>query len=88
MEIKELTIDRLIAGGDGIGYFVPQVLPGERVEVKIIEVKKGFNRCLLINVLEPSDKRIEPFCKNYTQCGGCSFQFTSYNNQIDYTKYI
>lgn len=91
---KRLTIDKLIAGGDGLGYidgkahFVPQSLPGEIVDIEIIEDKKGFNRCRLVNVVTKSVYRVEPFCSLYGKCGGCNLQYTEYENQLSVKKQI
>lgn len=92
MEIKRLTIDKIITGGDGLGFadgkahFVPEVLPGEVVEVEVISNKKGFNRCRLENVIERSKDRVEPFCEYYSLCGGCNMQHITYNKQLEIKK--
>lgn len=89
-----ITIDKLIAGGDGLGYidgkahFIPGVLPGEVVEIEITENKKGFNRCEVTKILEPSQFRETPFCPIYEECGGCNLQYTSYENQLKLKKQI
>lgn len=94
VNIKKITIDKLIAGGDGIGFidgkvhFIPGVLPGEIVEIEIVENKKGFNRCKLIKVLTKSKSREPSFCPIYELCGGCNLQFTSYENQLEIKKQI
>lgn len=83
-----VEIEKIIAGGDGLAFhngkahFVPGVLPGEIVEVKVIEEKKGFNRCVVTDIKSPSSNRLEPFCKYFGECGGCSLQFTNYDNQL------
>lgn len=84
----KIKIDKIIAGGDGLGFidgkahFVPQSLPGEILEIEVIESKKGFNRCKVVKIIEPSVNRTEPFCPLYNECGGCNMQYTSYENQI------
>lgn len=94
MEIKRIIIDKLIAGGDGLGYidgkahFVPGVLAQEVVDVEIIENKKGFNRCKVVKIVEKSSLRKVPFCSLYNECGGCNLQYTSYDNQLILKKQI
>lgn len=70
-----LKIDRLGAVGDGIAntergaVYVPFALPGEEVNVALEK-----DRGTLIAVLEPSPARIEPSCRHFTECGGCTLQ--------------
>lgn len=88
MNIIEIYIDKIIYGGDGMGlvegkvHFVPGVLPGELVSAEVVEEKRGFNRCRLLKILEPSPYRVEPTCSLYGRCGGCNFQHTDYENQL------
>jgi 23S rRNA (uracil1939-C5)-methyltransferase len=71
-ELRDLTIDRLGAQGDGVaedGVFVPLVLPGERVRARI-EGGRGE----LVEVIEASPDRVAPVSPHYGDCGGCSLQ--------------
>lgn len=62
--------------------FVPFVIPGELVRVKIIEEKARFARAELVEVLEPSIQRMQPRCSHFTYCGGCHYQHMSYKGQL------
>ena len=71
-------IDKLVYGGDGIGrlpdghaVFVPFTLPGEVVELQIVQKGKKFAHGRLINLLEAAPGRIQPRCKHFGTCGGC-----------------
>lgn len=82
-------IDKLVYGGDGIGrlpdgraVFVPFTLPGEVVELQIVQEGKKFARGRLINLLEASPERIQPRCKHFGTCGGCHYQHISYDAQL------
>ena len=85
---------KIISGGDGLGYyngkacFVPFSVPDDVVEVSIVEEKKGFNRCKLEKIIQPSSKRVEPFCKYYGICGGCNIQHIDYESQLDLKRSI
>lgn len=71
-DIRDLTIDRMGAQGDGVGeggVFTPLTLPGERVRVR---VEQG--RGELLEILEPSPERVPPVSPHYGDCGGCSLQ--------------
>jgi 23S rRNA (uracil1939-C5)-methyltransferase len=76
----ELTIERLGAQGDGVGahhgqpVFVAQALPGERV-IAVPGEKRGDGvEAKLQEILSASPDRIEPPCRHYARCGGCSLQ--------------
>ena len=73
--METLTIERVGAQGDGVAagekgpVFVPFTLPGERVNCAV----KGPEGTAMA-VLEPSPDRIEPVCKHFEHCGGCTSQ--------------
>ena len=84
----ELTIDKLVPGGDGLArhdgkvYFVPFSVPGERVRVRIVEAKMDFARAVVVEVLEPSPDRTAPGCPVFGRCGGCDWQHLSHEAQL------
>lgn len=67
---------------DGYPVFVPYGLPGEKAKVKIIKVKKNIAFGKLIDLIEPSEDRIEPPCEVFYQCGGCQIQHMTYEHQL------
>ena len=68
--------------GPGKAVFVPFVLPGERVEARIVEEKPGFARALAGEILTRSPLRTEPQCPYFGYCGGCHYQHTGYEHQL------
>jgi 23S rRNA (uracil1939-C5)-methyltransferase len=90
-----LTIEKLIYGGDGLARlpaddkgrgkaaFVPFTLAGEKVEVSVKEEKPGFVRALPTQILEPSAQRMEARCGYFQRCGGCHYQHTGYEQQLE-----
>ena len=91
----QLTIEKLIYGGDGLArlpadergrgkaVFVPFVLPGEHVEASLLEEKPGFARARAESVLQSSAQRIPPRCQYFLRCGGCHYQHTTYEHQLE-----
>jgi 23S rRNA (uracil1939-C5)-methyltransferase len=83
-----LRIDAMANGGDGIArrdgkaVFVPGAIPGDVAEIEIVEAKKRFERGRLIAITEPSPNRVEPPCRHFGSCGGCSWQHADYESQL------
>jgi 23S rRNA (uracil1939-C5)-methyltransferase len=72
MEPQEVTIEKLVHGGQGIAVladgrkvFVWAALPGERARVRIIKQKSSYAEAVAEEILEPSIDRIEPQETNY-----------------------
>jgi 23S rRNA (uracil1939-C5)-methyltransferase len=86
--LHALSIVKCVPGGDGLGFlegkavFVPGVLPGERVTVRIVKRRKDFDAAELVEVLEPSPHRVTPGCRYAGACGGCDWQHMSYAEQL------
>ena len=71
----------IVRGGDTT-FFVPYVLPGETVRVKILKVKNQIGYAKALEICTPSDERVRPGCKNFTRCGGCQLQHARYEEQL------
>ncbi|HOX16242.1 MAG TPA: class I SAM-dependent RNA methyltransferase [Smithellaceae bacterium] len=91
MQIRDrfsLKIESVAFGGHGIGrvegfvIFVPFTAPGDVVEIEIVERKKKFARGRVLKIIEPSIQRIQPLCRYYGECGGCSYQHIHYESQL------
>ena len=80
----QLTIESISHNGEGVArnagkvVFVPYAIPGEIVEVNIVEQKKKYSRGILKEVVGESPDRIAAKCPYYYQCGGCSYQHIKY----------
>jgi 23S rRNA (uracil1939-C5)-methyltransferase len=67
----------------GKAVFIPFTLEGEKVEAAIAETKPGFARAKVESVVEPSPHRIAPSCQYFARCGGCHYQHTTYEHQLE-----
>ena len=87
-EIKEVNIESLAIGGEGVSkdfpipIFINRVAPGDRVEVEIFDVRKSFARAHVLRIITPSPLRVEPPCPLFKVCGGCQLQHISYEQQL------
>lgn len=75
-----------IAKVDGYPIFIEGALTGEKVKVKIVKSKKNYAYGKLLEVIEKSNERVEPNCKHYKRCGGCSIQHMTYEKQLDFKR--
>ncbi|MCX6536747.1 MAG: TRAM domain-containing protein, partial [Actinobacteria bacterium] len=82
MSNEDVTIERIVAGGDGMGrladgrvIFVGGTITGERVRIEITTNKKDFARGSALEILDASPHRAAAPCKFVAAgCGGCSWQ--------------
>ena len=83
-----LVIDRLAAGGDGVGRigakvaFVAQTAPGDEVEVEVCEERRTWCRARVVLLLKPGPERANPPCPSFGACGGCDWQHLTYSVQL------
>ena len=87
-EELELTIAKLTNEGVGLArvndwvVFVPFALPGEKVRVRVYRNHKNYSEADLLEVLEPSPRRITPVCQLFGRGGGCQYQHVGYDEQL------
>lgn len=87
----EIEIEKIVFGGEGLGridgfaVFVPMSMPGDKLEINIISVKKSYARGLITRIIEPSKDRIEDLSKvSFEDFDGCDFGMLKYEKQLEY----
>lgn len=79
-DIVAIQIDAIGHEGQGLGrhegkvIFSPYTLPGERIEMRIVEERRRWSRAEPLRVLESSPHRVQPPCPYFGFCGGCQWQ--------------
>jgi 23S rRNA (uracil1939-C5)-methyltransferase len=87
-ETLELEITDLSGSGDGVGrwdnrvVFVPDTVPGDRIQARLVFTKPSFGRGKLLEVLTPGGDRVRPACIVADKCGGCQWQPVAYAAQL------
>lgn len=82
--VVDLTHDGLgVVSIDGFPIFTKDTLPNEEVKIKVVKLKKNYGFGKLIEILNKSNRRIEPKCEIYHQCGGCNLQHLDYQEQLN-----
>ncbi len=79
----------LVAGGaalarvDGFPIFALNIFPGDVARVELFEVKKGFARADLVELLKPSPWRRAAPCPIASECGGCDWTALRLDKQLE-----
>ena len=69
---------------EGITFFVPACLPGEKVRFRVLKVKGGVGYGKAEEILTPAEERVRPKCPVFSKCGGCCLQHLDYNAQLSH----
>ncbi|MBP7642217.1 MAG: 23S rRNA (uracil(1939)-C(5))-methyltransferase RlmD [Saprospiraceae bacterium] len=67
---------------EGEVIFVFGAVPGDIVDVVIYKKRKKTKIAKVEHFKKLSPQRLEPFCKHFTECGGCKWQNLSYEEQL------
>lgn len=90
--LEKVTITDIAAEGKAIAkvndlvVFVPYVVPGDVVDLKLTRKKNHYAEAVAIKFHEYSSIRSVPFCQHYGTCGGCKWQCLPYEEQIKYKQ--
>ena len=87
LEITDLTEEGQGVGKkDGLVFFVKDSVMGDRVEARILKVKKNYAYAKVEKLLEASPYRIAPLCPVAGKCGGCQLQHLSYEKELSWKE--
>ena len=75
-----------IAKIDGFTVFVPNVLKGEKVKIKILKVLSSHAFGKSLEILEKDSSRKEVDCQIFYKCGGCTLRYADYGKTLDIKK--
>ena len=84
----EVTIDRIVGDGKGIGFhegqtvFISETAPGDRIKARVRSHRDKVIQAEILEILESSPQRVEAPCPYFYACGGCDFQQLSYEDQL------
>jgi len=75
-----------LARVDNLVVFVPMLIPGDLVDIKVIKQRKKYLEGRAVKFHEYSPDRIEPRCIHFGICGGCKWQHLPYHLQLQYKE--
>lgn len=88
----EITIEDMGNEGEGIGHingmavFVKDAVVGDVARIKIIKAKKNYAYGRLMELITPSQYRVQPICPHARRCGGCSIMQVDYAKQLEWKQ--
>lgn len=86
--LENVKIEAVAAEGkslahvDGTVVFVEFAVPGDIVNVKVTKKKKNYMEGFILEIVKPSEDRLQPFCEHFGICGGCRRQPLPYDMQL------
>jgi len=86
-EIVDLIHDgRGVGRPDGKACFIDGALPGETVEFRRHNEKRNYDEAHVLKVVSASPSRVDPLCKHFPRCGGCTLQHLEHGAQIGFKQ--
>ena len=71
---------------DNYTVFVPQLIVGEVARVRINYVKGNVAYGDVVELLEKSTHRVQPHCRHFGSCGGCTLSHMDYSEQLAFKR--
>lgn len=68
---------------EGKTVLVKGAVPGDVVDVQVRKSKSKYFEGDVLNLIKPSEFRVDPKCIHFGVCGGCKWQNLSYEKQLD-----
>tara|TARA_R110002110_G_scaffold404606_1_gene623052 strand:- start:58649 stop:59953 length:1305 start_codon:yes stop_codon:yes gene_type:complete len=87
LEITAMSSEgRGIAEHNGKKVFVLGALPGETVMAQVYKQQSRFMEAKTNSVMKASEKRVDPICEHFGECGGCQLQHMSVTDQVSHKQ--
>ena len=87
---KEYVVDIIDNGFEGEGIakidnftiFIPNAIKGEKIKILIVKVLSSYAFGKIIEIISPSEYRVESDCATYQRCGGCGLRHIQYEETL------
>jgi 23S rRNA (uracil1939-C5)-methyltransferase len=80
------TEGNAVAKVDGQVVFVPMLIPGDVVDIRVRNKRRKYMEGTAVRFHEYSSDRIEPRCTHFGVCGGCKWQHLRYEKQLEFKE--
>ena len=90
--LENVRIETVAAEGNALAHvngkalFVPMAVPGDVVNVQVTHKKRNYMEGYILEMVEPSPMRMDPFCSHFGDCGGCRWQPIPYDKQLEFKQ--
>lgn len=90
--LNDVAVSAVAFGGKGIGrvdgkvFFVADAVPGDVVDVEVVEDSGRYADARVVAIKSPSGLRGPSPCRFSDQCGGCQWQGIPYENQLAWKR--
>ena len=71
---------------NGLVVFIEGAVPGDVCDVLVHKKRKSFMEGRPVKFHSYSDLRRDPVCEHFGLCGGCKWQFMSYEHQLHFKE--
>ncbi|MFY9825492.1 MAG: TRAM domain-containing protein, partial [Thermoanaerobaculia bacterium] len=88
VDVLELRVEKLVAGGDGLGrwegapIFIPRSAPGDLLKVRIVERRPDYGRAEIVEILEPGPARRPDPVPELSRSSICDLQHLDDRTQV------
>ena len=84
LDITDVTAEGFGVGRfEGMAVFVPFTAVGDKVKVAAVKVKPRYAYGRMLEILSPSENRIQVDCPYFYKCGGCVFRHINYEAELE-----
>ena len=85
--VCDLTVDggALARPGEKV-LFLDKGIPGQQVMYSIIKEEKRFTRARVTGIRQASPDEVEPWCEDFSCCGGCAWQNISESRLLEWKQ--
>lgn len=87
-QVRDVEIISIAGGGagvakvDGVPIFVDRAVVGDKLKIRLYDVRKDFAKAEIVNVISAGPGRTEAPCQHFERCGGCQWQEMTYAEQL------
>lgn len=88
-DVLDVHVRAMASSGAGVAHlpdgrvvFVHRTAPDDRAEVRLTRLRSRWATARLERVAQPGSSRVEPPCRLYELCGGCTLQHLGYPEQL------
>ncbi len=89
-QILEVTVNGMDRHGMALyksgqqTLFIHRAIEGDRVKIRVLNIKNKYGSAELLKVISPSPFRIQSSCEDYDRgCGGCQWLHINYEKQLE-----